>query len=129
MHRHAKSRPQRAKLRQGAATVAHIVFSVNFQPPNASGVCQNIAEMLRLIANPHAGWQMGGKGALTHWFDLWQNGGPAAASRGGGRSGRYIATKSRSSAVKLPMRAVPSAAAGNSMVVQVPAGTKVQALP
>lgn len=41
----------------------------------------------------------------------------------------YIAGMSRSTASRLPMRAMPSAIFGSSIVTQVPAGTSLKALP
>ena len=92
---------------------------MDLEEADGSGVLADRREMLGLETDA------GGGGKAGHGITLWE------WPRGTipARSVSDQAGRSRICSSSMPMRAVPSACAGSSIVVQVPAGTSVQAFP
>ena len=50
---------QDTQLCQGSPAIAHVVLGMHLKPANRGGIVQNVAEMLRLVADTGQGGQMG----------------------------------------------------------------------
>ena len=116
-----------AKLGERAAAIAHVILGMHLKPGDRGGVVQNVGEMLRLVADARFRGQVRTGFRVEHRGPLMPFGGlsPRRGWRREGWSGRdQPCGRSRSSSSREPMR--PS---GSSIVVQVPAGTSLKALP
>jgi hypothetical protein len=113
-------RAEPVEHRVGRAARAHVVLGMDLVEADRAGGGGDVGEVFGLEAEAGCGGK--GHGRL-------RSGGPGrdAVARPGamGQAGG----RSRGSSSSAPMRTVPSAPAGSSIVVQVPAATSVQALP